>query len=63
MNRQKGFVPLEIKIPNRQSGSFLRKSACPLVRLGTPYGGDALRWGRLTVESLGLLITQEIAKA
>ncbi len=42
---------------------FLRKSACPLVRLSACPLGDALRWGRLTVESPGLLITKEIATA
>ncbi|MCH7557122.1 MAG: DUF1559 domain-containing protein [Planctomycetes bacterium] len=49
MHKRRGFTPLEIKIPDRQSGRFLRKSrksACPL--------GDALRRGRLAAESLGL---------
>jgi len=31
MNRQKGFAPLEINIPNRQSGSFLRKESLGLT--------------------------------
>jgi hypothetical protein len=42
---------------------FLRKSGWERFTVGTPYGGDALWWGRLTAESLGLLITKEIAKA
>ncbi len=39
MCKRHGFTSLEIGIPNRQSGRFLRKSA----------------WGRLAAESLGLM--------
>jgi len=46
MNRQKGFNPLEVEIPDRKGGRFLRKSRNP-VR-------DAFRQGRLAAESLGL---------
>ncbi len=42
MHKRRGFTPLEIKIPDRQSGRFLRKSR-------------KSAWGRLAAESLGLM--------